>query len=45
MLAPGILVNAAALPVNTPVLAVMLTAVTVPLTPKPVSVPTLVMLP
>ena len=32
------------LPVNTPVFAVMLTAVTVPLTPRPVKVPTEVIL-
>ena len=36
-------VNALPLPVNTPVLAVILTPVIVPLTPRPVSVPTDVM--
>ena len=42
-LAPLMFVNPAPLPVNIPVLAVNATAVTVPLTPKLVSVPTLVM--
>ena len=41
-LAPLILVNPAPLPVNTPVLAVNATAVTVPFTPNDVNVPTLV---
>ena len=43
-LPPGILVNPAALPVNTPVLAVILAAVRLPFTPKLVNVPTDVIL-
>ena len=43
-LAPAIALNPLPLPVNTPVLAVMLAAVIVPLTPNDVSVPTLVIL-
>ena len=42
-LVPGIAVNPEPLPVNTPVFAVILTAVTVPFTPKPVNVPVEVM--
>ena len=41
-LAPTIELNPLPLPVNTPVLAVKATAVTVPFTPKDVNVPTLV---
>ena len=41
--APGIALKPEPLPVNTPVLAVKLAAVTVPFTPSEVSVPTLVM--
>ena len=44
-LAPAIADRPLPLPVNTPVLAVILTPVIVPLTPSPVSVPTEVMLP
>ena len=43
-LAPAIALNPLPLPVNTPVLAVNATAVTVQFTPKLVSVPTLVIL-
>ena len=41
-LLPGILVNPAALPVNTPVFATILAAVIFPFTPRPVNVPKLV---
>ena len=41
-LAPAIALNPDPLPVNTPVLAVILAAVMLPLTPNDVSVPTLV---